>query len=333
MAQFSPINQFGSAGQLSSSRDCLPFEAMLADAVDGVLSPADQAAFDQHLLTCAGCRQMLADATRGVAWLEMLRLHRPEPPDDLVDRILAQTSVRAAQEIVAERAVQREAAVAASLLGRPALVASHQLAPGAASAANVLPFQARSADRLRRAVQTAFQPRYAMTAAMAFFSMALTLNLTGIHLTALRARDLRPAAVQRSFYEANAHVIRYYENLRVVYELEARIRDLQRTGDADAAPRPAAKDAVTPEQKDDAPAAQPAPGAKPRSSTSGANGVGRESRVRPEAESGRHDAKGAEPHLAPRPSAPDPLGTDRPGASLSVSFPIASPAREKRGLV
>ena len=31
-----------------------------------------------------------------------------------------------------------------------------------------------------------------MTAAMAFFSIALTLNLTGIKLTEIRAADLRP---------------------------------------------------------------------------------------------------------------------------------------------
>ena len=36
-----------------------------------------------------------------------------------------------------------------------------------------------------------------MTAAMAFFSIALTLNLTGIKLTEVRAADLTPFAAAR----------------------------------------------------------------------------------------------------------------------------------------
>ena len=39
--------------------------------------------------------------------------------------------------------------------------------------------------------QSHFQPRMAMTAAMAFFSLALTMNLTGIHLS-----DLKPGAIR-----------------------------------------------------------------------------------------------------------------------------------------
>ena len=36
------------------------------------------------------------------------------------------------------------------------------------------------------------EPRLLMTAAMAFFSIALTLNLTGVRLSAVRLADLRP---------------------------------------------------------------------------------------------------------------------------------------------
>ena len=41
---------------------------------------------------CGPCSQMLADARRGAAWLEMLRHPAPEPPAALLERILAQTS-------------------------------------------------------------------------------------------------------------------------------------------------------------------------------------------------------------------------------------------------
>ena len=66
-----------------------------------------------------------------------------------------------------------------------------------------------------------------MTAAMAFFSIALTMNLTGVHLQDLRASDLKPSSLKRDFTSANASVVRYYEGLRVVYELESRVHDLE----------------------------------------------------------------------------------------------------------
>jgi hypothetical protein len=77
------------------------------------------------------------------------------------------------------------------------------------------------------------EPRLLMTAAMAFFSIALTLNLTGVRLSTLRISDLRPTAV-RSFMErrltmASTPIIRYYDHLRFVYEVESRMRELRRT--------------------------------------------------------------------------------------------------------
>jgi hypothetical protein len=78
------------------------------------------------------------------------------------------------------------------------------------------------------------QPRLAMTAAMAFFSIALTMNLTGIHPTSLRPGDLKPSSLKRDISSANNRVVQYYDSLRVVYELESRVHDLQSTQDVDA---------------------------------------------------------------------------------------------------
>ena len=77
------------AGDMAHCREC---EAMLADALDGTLSASDQAIFDLHIAPCGPCAQMLADARRGAAWLEMLRDPRPEPTPALLEKILAQTS-------------------------------------------------------------------------------------------------------------------------------------------------------------------------------------------------------------------------------------------------
>jgi hypothetical protein len=81
------------------------------------------------------------------------------------------------------------------------------------------------------------EPRLLMTAAMAFFSIALTLNLTGVRLSSLRLADLRPAAV-RSFMErrlttASVPIVRYYDHLRFVYEVESRMRELRRGGEGE----------------------------------------------------------------------------------------------------
>jgi len=74
--------------------------------------------------------------------------------------------------------------------------------------------------------QSLFQPRLAMTAAMAFFSIALTLNLTGVRLRDLRADDFTPAGLQRSLADTTASVARSFQNDRTVYQVESRLREL-----------------------------------------------------------------------------------------------------------
>jgi hypothetical protein len=186
---------------------------MLTDAIDGALTPEQQARFDMHLLGCVDCALSYEDAQRGAAWLEMLKSDRPEPTVDLMARILEQTSGPAYAQ-------------------QPAYIA------------NVVPINQPVAARWSTKLGSLFhpkgigqvflQPRLAMTAAMAFFSIALTLNLTGVHLSELKASDLTPGSLKRSFYQTNARVIRYYDNLRVVYELESRVREIRQNDDTPA---------------------------------------------------------------------------------------------------
>ena len=109
---------------------------------------------------------------------------------------------------------------------------------GLCSGARVLPMPAASIPAWQRPgfagqVRRFAEPRLIMTAAMAFFSIALTLNLTGVRLNNLRLADLRPAAV-RSFMErrlttASIPIVRYYDHLRFAYEVESRMRELRRS--------------------------------------------------------------------------------------------------------
>jgi hypothetical protein len=227
---------------------CAQCEAMLTDALDGTLSAADQELFDAHMAECGPCAQMLADAKRGAAWLEMLRTPAPEPPATLLERILAQTSDDPSHSIPV-------ATLAAHPGSVPAMAPGYAL-PGAAYG-NVIPFRRRL--RASWFGQILLQPRLAMTAAMAFFSITLTMNLTGVHPLELRASDLAPGSLKRDLVSANARVVRYYEGLRVVYELESRVHDLQTATENDAtAGSPAAEPvAAPPSNQPGSPAMQP----------------------------------------------------------------------------
>jgi hypothetical protein len=177
---------------------------------------------------------MLADARRGAAWMEMLKSPRPEPPATLLERIIAQTS--AAQTSVNDAALAAPPIVLGSTdrLRTPNTIPGPTLVPSSIPpvfASNVVPIRTRIAQGFRSIGQTMLQPRLAMTAAMAFFSIALTLNLTGVRITDLRASDFKPSSIMRSAYETKAKVVRYSTNLRVVYELESRLHDLQSSSD------------------------------------------------------------------------------------------------------
>jgi hypothetical protein len=251
------INQFGSA-KPGTPQVCAHCETLLMDILDRTASPSDQAFFDKHLASCTTCSRMFMDAKRGGAWLEMLRDPRPEPASSLFERIIAQTSGTTSE--TRTEAVPQLPDTGGQFIPfpvQPVPVPSPYLygVPKATNyaGAKVLPFRLRNA--VHSIGQTMLQPRLAMTAAMAFFSIALTLNLTGVHLSQLSAEDLKPAAINKNFHEATGNVIRYCDNLRVVYELEARAHDLQRT-DSDTSQPPA--DDKGPAKQDTAPGQKPA---------------------------------------------------------------------------
>ena len=70
-----------------------------------------------------------------------------------------------------------------------------------------------------------------MSAAMAFFSVSLMMQVTGVQWSDLRQLDLRPSALQssavRSYNETSSRVVKYYENIRLVYEIQTRMQELK----------------------------------------------------------------------------------------------------------
>lgn len=190
-------------GNIPNSPACGQWETLLADALDGLLQPEDEAVFSSHMATCAACTAMFEEARQGREWLEFLS-PEPEVPEGLLDKILAQTG--------------------------PGHTSEYKLA----TAGNVvsMPIPAWQKPGMMGRIRRFAEPRLLMTAAMAFFSIALTLNMTGVRLTDFRISNLRPSAV-RSFMErrltmASTPIIRYYDHLRLVYEVESRVKEMRR---------------------------------------------------------------------------------------------------------
>ena len=189
---------------------CEEWETLLADALDGNLPAKDSGSFEEHSRICAACEATLTQAKQGQEWLQFLH-SEPDAPSELMAKILARTSGTVALDSAARPA----------MAGGPAIAAQLPVP---------LPFWKRfNQSPLRRMAE----PRLMMTAAMAFFSVTLTLNIAGVRLTAIHLADLKPSAIStnidREYHLASSRVVRYYYNLRFVYEMEARVRELRRT--------------------------------------------------------------------------------------------------------
>lgn len=203
---------------IPGSPACGQWETLLADALDGLLLPEDERTFSEHMAGCPACTALFDEARRGREWLGYLSTE-PEVPEGLLDRILARSGPG-----------QKSTMSGAGAMAIPTGSLPAWQQPGLMG-------------HLRRWAE----PRLMMTAATAFFSIALTLNLAGIRLTEIRLADLRPTAIrsymERQFTMASVPIIRYYDHLRLVYEVQSRIRELRGQNDEsqpqqDARPAP-----------------------------------------------------------------------------------------------
>jgi hypothetical protein len=180
---------------------CVEFDARLADVLDGTMSGAELEAFKSHAAACSDCGPLFTQAQAGMQALKSLV--EVEAPVNLVHNIIARTSA------IDPAMATSLAPVKANWLGRARDWASPVLDP---------------------VVRVISQPRLAMTTAMAFFSLSLVLNLAGVKMSDFRNVDLRPSAISTTaslqYHQTTAKVVKYYENIRFVYELESRMKEL-----------------------------------------------------------------------------------------------------------
>ncbi len=184
---------------------CEEWELLLADALDSLLPDREAAAFAAHSAACPSCSDLLAHTRQGREWLGYLHTE-PEIPSGLVTSILDRT-------------------VGAGSIPVPLAVSAGQ---GTGAVAAAVPWR-----------RNFHEMRLLMTVAMAFFSIAVTLNLAGVRFNRMRLADLRPStigsALSRQFYGAQGQIVKFYDNLRFVYQLESRMRELRR--DVDTSPQ------------------------------------------------------------------------------------------------
>ena len=191
---------------------CNEFDLLLSDALDGVLTGAELDRFQAHAQGCKACGPLFAEAEAGRSWLKGLT--EVEPPATLVASILASTTGVDTQRL---RATVREPQLHVSWLER---------------------LQASVSGYFEPIWATVRQPRFAMSFGMAFFALSVGLTVAGVKPADLRQVSLRPSAIRHTYYNTQARVVRYYENIRLVYEVESRVRELKRNV-APAEPGPA----------------------------------------------------------------------------------------------
>jgi anti-sigma factor RsiW len=176
--------------------NCAEFESTLADYLDGTLAETGRAALEQHASSCAGCRVFMQEVSGGLNFLA--GVEKVEPPASLITRIAYQAPLGRTREPFEEQS-----------------------------------FLSRTAAKW---LQPILQPRLVMGMAMTVLSFAMLERCTGVKVQHIQAADLSPARVWGGVEEKTVRVkdrfVKYYENLRVVYEIETRLKDLEQQQEA-----------------------------------------------------------------------------------------------------
>jgi hypothetical protein len=189
----------GKEDKQSQKMGCSEFDALLSQAIDGTLGGEKLATFEAHGRECQLCGPLLREAESGRSWLKSLT--EVEPPAEMVTNILLRTT---------------------------GIVSAQRHAAGQAQPSSwITRLQEWGAMIASPLVAVARQPRFAMSFGMAFFTLSVTLSVAGVRLSDLRHLDLRPSAVRRTYYETTGRVVKYYENIRFVYEIESRVRQFK----------------------------------------------------------------------------------------------------------
>ncbi len=180
--------------------NCSAFETLLADYIDGALPAGERIALEEHAATCPGCAEFLRDVTGAVHFLE--RVPDIAPPPELITRIAYQAPVGRLRDP----------------LERPGFLSRFAL----------------------KWLQPLLQPKLAMGMAMTILSFAMLEKCTGIQVQHIQPADLNPIriwdGVEDKAMRARDRAVKYYENIRLVYEIQSRLKDMEAQQEAPKQP-------------------------------------------------------------------------------------------------
>jgi anti-sigma factor RsiW len=180
---------------------CAHLEIALCDYLDGTLAAAEKAEVERHLSECAACAEMARDAGAAMAFIE--RVADVEPPPQLVTRMFAIPGMREAR-----------------------LSVRHGIQ-----------------GWLRNLVQPMLQPRMVMGLSLTILFFGMMARCAGIPGRQLSPADLNPSRVLAGLddrvHRGWERSVKFYENLRFVYQIQSRLREWRDQQDQDAAAAPA----------------------------------------------------------------------------------------------
>lgn len=166
--------------------NCTDIELLLCDYVDSVLSSAQKDAFDRHIQHCVSCAELVRDSTEAIQFVE--RCATVEPPQELLTRIMHEFP-----------ASQQKRKVRSGFSGT-----------------------------IARWFEPILQPRFAMGMAMTILSFSMLGKFVG-PVKPLKPSDLDPVkivgTVDDKLHRMWNDAVKYYESLRVVYEIQTRLRE------------------------------------------------------------------------------------------------------------
>jgi len=192
--------------------NCVELEKLLSEYAEGSLDEARKAEVERHLAACPACAAEARDAAAAVAFLR--RAEHPEPPPELVTRIVFQLTSGMAQR------QQRKRSWLSSL--------------------GVF-------------LEPVLQPRFSMGMAMTILSFSLLARLAGIQVRQLNPSDLDPVKIWRTVddrvHRAWTRAVKFYDTLQAVYEIRARLRELTEEPGPAAGPGEGAQNGAQPDKK------------------------------------------------------------------------------------
>ena len=167
---------------------CGDLEILLSDYLEGTLDGDQAARLEAHLESCPGCAELARDARLAMVFIG--RAADVEPPPELLTRILDETGSGRHGALGRDRGLR-------SWLGKA-------LAP-------------------------VLQPRLVMGMALTILSFSMMARWAGISPRQLRASDMDPKKIWASLDDramrAWARSVKFYEDIKFVYEIQSRLRD------------------------------------------------------------------------------------------------------------